>query len=186
MSTDSLTKPSSSPAEVKRRSNISGVAWTGGEEMEYRDWVVEGRRIGAMGRGSPWWVGDWVLYGTARWGERYAEAVKITGYDVKSLRNMRYVASRFDTSLRRDTLSWSHHALLAALDEEEQVNWLERAVADKLSVDDLRIELRAARRGGYSATAIEEKTSNASGETVEVVCPECGHKFQSASPSVRQ
>src|SRR5580693_1989170 len=111
-----LEGPGQLPSPTKRRSSISGVAWTGSESMEYHDWVFEGRRIGAMGRGSPWWVGDWILYGTARWGERYAEAVKITGYDAKSLRNMRYVASRFDLSLRRDALSWSHHALLAGLE----------------------------------------------------------------------
>lgn len=176
-----LTKTSPSPAQHKRRSSISEVAWTGNESMEYHDWVFEGRRIGAMGRGSPWWVGDWLLYGTARWGERYAEAVKITGYDAKSLRNMRYVASRFDLSLRRDALSWSHHALLVALDVGEQSSWLDRAVADKLSVDDLRIELRAARRGGYSASKAEADSQQTSGDVSAVVCPECGHEFQPVS-----
>lgn len=178
----SLTNPDTPPVELKRRSSISEVAWTGNEGMEYRDWVFEGRRIGAMGRGSPWWVGDWLLYGTARWGERYAEAVKITGYDAKSLRNMRYVASRFDLSLRRDVLSWSHHALLVALDVEERRSWLDRAVSDKLSVDDLRVELRAAQRGGYSAKA-ETDAERAPGDAVALVCPECGHEFQPASQS---
>lgn len=152
--------------------------------MDYRDWVFEGRRIGAMGRGSPWWVGDWILFGAARWGERYAEAVKITGYDVKSLRNMRYVASRFDLSLRRDTLSWSHHALLAGLELEEREHWLARAIADKLSVEDLRVELRAARRGGYAQSkAVEEEPASASEETVQVTCPGCGHEFALVVPS---
>lgn len=180
----SLVQLTTSPVEQKRRSSISGVAWTGSESMEYHDWIFEGRRIGAMGRGSPWWVGDWLLYGTARWGERYAEAVKITGYESKSLRNMRYVASRFDLSLRRDSLSWSHHALLAALDAEEQVGWLDRAVADKLSVDDLRVELRAARRGGYSGSKPVEDSQGASKQSATLVCPECGHEFQPASQSV--
>lgn len=177
----SLVESSSLPGEPKRRSNISGVSWTGSEEMEYHDWVFEGRRIGAMGRGSPWWVGDWVLYGTARWGERYAEAVKITGYDVKSLRNMRYVASRFDLSLRRDNLSWSHHALLAGLEIEDREHWLARAVADKLSVEDLRIELRAAGRGGYAQSKPSQGPAPVE-EAIEAVCPDCGHQFQLAIP----
>lgn len=180
MSDAQIADPRSLSAESKRRSNISGVAWTGSEEMEYHDWVFEGRRIGAMGRGSPWWMGDWLLYGTARWGERYAEAVKITGYDAKSLRNMRYVASRFDLSLRRDALSWSHHALLAGFEPPERVHWLGRAVEDKLSVDDLRIELRAAHRGGYSPVKTQESSVQSSEETVAVVCPECGHEFHAA------
>jgi hypothetical protein len=46
-----------------------------------------------MLRGSRWWIGDWLLYGSARWGERYVEASRVTGYEPKSLRNMRYVSS---------------------------------------------------------------------------------------------
>jgi hypothetical protein len=167
--------------EPKRRSSINPVAWMASGEIDYHDWVFEGRRIGAMGRGSPWWVGDWLLYGTARWGERYTEAVKITGYDGKSLRNMRYVASSFDLSLRRDILSWSHHALLAAFDPDEQKHWLDRAVADKLSVDDLRVELRSARRGGYSTSSHEDESPCVSEEATEVVCPACGHEFRPPS-----
>jgi hypothetical protein len=170
-----------SPAKRRRPASISAVAWRASDGMEYRKWVLEGRRIGAMGRGSPWWVGDWLLYGTARWGERYVEAVKITGYDAKSLRNMRYVASRFELSLRRDNLTWSHHALLAALETDEQKHWLDRAAADKFSVDDLRIELRSARLGRYSDSALEEGSPHAPGEIV-VVCPKCGHEIRPAPP----
>jgi len=169
------------PATRRKPASISPVAWTVNGDMEHRNWVLEGRRIGAMGRGSPWWVGDWLLYGTARWGERYVEAGKITGYDAKTLRNMRYVASRFELSLRRDNLSWSHHSLLAALDIEEQQAWLDRAGVDRLSVDDLRDELRAARRGSYSAPDPEPQLPRAADAASAVVCPKCGHEFQPGS-----
>jgi hypothetical protein len=122
------------------------VAWAPAQELAHEQWLVEGKRIGSMARGSAWWVGDWLLYGTARWGERYAEAARVTGYDPKSLRNMRYVASRFQLSLRRDNLTFSHHALLASFEPDAQCQWLDRAAADRLSVEDLRIELRTARR----------------------------------------
>jgi hypothetical protein len=164
----------------KRRSSIDLTSWRASDEIGYSDWIFEGRRIAAMGRGSPWWVGDWLLYGTERWGERYSEAVKITGYDAKSLRNMRYVASRFDLSLRRDNLSWSHHALLAGLEVDERDHWLRRAVDDKLSVDDLRVELRAACRGGYKSSKNRDEAHEGHGL---VVCPECGHSFQAAAPT---
>jgi hypothetical protein len=147
---------------------------------DYHNWIREGRRIGAIGRGSPWWVGDWLHYGTARWGEKYLEAVKITGYDAKSLRNMRYVSSRFDLSLRRDDLTWSHHALLAAMEPDEQTHWLNRAVADRFSVDDLRIELRSAQRGGYAPREPRcEPQSDGPDELTSapaLVCPQCGYE----------
>lgn len=130
-------------------------------------------------------MGDWLLYGTAKWGERYGEAARITGYDIKSLRNIRYVSSRCDVSLRRDTLTWSHHALVAALVPEEQGQWLDRAVADKLSVEDLRIELRAGERGGYSAVKRQEESlEQATREGM--VCPNCGFRVGTAETQVER
>jgi hypothetical protein len=111
--------------------------------MDKPMWIMAGRRLGALGRVSNWLIGDWVREGVARWGERYAEAAKITGFDPHSLRNMAYVASRFDVSLRRDNLTWSHHALIAALEREEQIYWLDRATALKWSVSDLRTMMRS-------------------------------------------
>ena len=78
---------------------VGPVSWSAGTHIDLRDWVLEGRRIGLISRASPWWIGDWLLYGSGRWGEMYVVAARITGYDPKSLRNMRYIASRFDLSL---------------------------------------------------------------------------------------
>ena len=144
--------------------------------MDFAEWAAAGRRLGAIGRGSQWWIGDWLLFGTAKFGERYVEASKITGYDPKSLRNMRYVASQFDVDLRRDNLNWSHHVLLAGLEREEQIYWLDRATADRLSVDDLRCELRSARRGNYAGSHAEQPAREI--EMAVVVCPNCGSDVQ--------
>jgi hypothetical protein len=168
---------SSLPAQRKQPSRISAVAWTPNADIGYRDWIVEGRRIGAMGRASPWWVGDWLLYGTARWGEKYREAARVTGYDKKTLRNLRYVASRFELSRRRDNLTWGHHAELAGIAPADQDRWLDRTNADRLSVADLRIELRSAARGDYSAANPQDEPPHASREVAMLVCPNCGHKI---------
>ena len=151
-------------------------------QIDFRDWVLEGRRIGLISRASPWWIGDWLLYGSARWGEMYVVASRVTGYDPKSLRNMRYVAARFDLSLRRDKLTWSHHALLAALEVPDRRSWLERAIADGLSVADLRTELRAARRPAIAASDAAG-AANATSRTVR--CPSCGKRvpIPAAAPS---
>jgi hypothetical protein len=155
---------------------ISAVAWSPRGDLEYRDWVLEGRRIGLICRASPWWIGDWLLYGTARWGEMYVEATRITAYDPKSLRNMRYVASRFHLSLRRDNLTWSHHALLASLDADTQTFWLDLASKDRLSVEDLRLELRAARACGCPNTKALASPKGPEDARV-IVCPNCGDRF---------
>ncbi len=173
---------SGSPGVVKARpiperrapSAISKVAWIPQEDLGQTEWLSTGRRLGTIGRCSQWWIGDWIRYGTARWGEKYAEAARVTGYDVASLRNMAWVAAQFDLSLRSDKLSWSHHVLLAPLDPEQQRHWIERAEEKRLSVADLRLELRA---NGYGRGG--EKTAADEGEQGqgEGVCPHCGHRL---------
>lgn len=147
---------------------ISNVAWAPKAELEHPQWIAAGRRLGSIGRCSQWWLGDWVRYGASRWGEKYVEAAKVTGYDPKSLRNIAYVASRFDSSRRRDNLSWSHHAELAMLSPPEQDEWLDRASHDRLSVADLRTELRTHGPKNQSDSSSQD-------ESESITCPNCGH-----------
>src|SRR5215213_10871726 len=93
--------------------SLTPVAWIARDGMKLVDWVVQGRKLGVMGRSAAWWIGDWLRYGNLEYGEKYMRAARITGYDVQSLMNMVYVASHFDASRRRETLSWSHHSEVA-------------------------------------------------------------------------
>lgn len=164
--------------EPKRTRNaLSKVAWVPQRDLGHSEWLATGRRLGAIGRCSQWWIGDWIRYGTARWGERYVEASRITGYDVATLRNMAWVASQFELSLRSDNLTWSHHVLLAPLEPDEQRHWLARASEERLSVADLRLELRAARNGSEKPVAVEEEAAETTPEGEVVVCPRCGHEL---------
>jgi hypothetical protein len=170
------TEPAS-PQDRPRRpsSKPSPVAWIPTAEIDYREWASVGRRLGGIGRCSQWWIGDWVRYGSARWGERYAVAARITGYDAHSLRNMVWISSRFEPSRRRDNLTWSHHASLATLEPYEQDRWLDRAAAERLSVSDLRIELRSTREGGGDrSTSAGEIELSEPARTVLITCPQCG------------
>jgi len=162
------------PVERRAPSAISKVAWIPQEDLGQAEWLSTGRRLGTIGRCSQWWIGDWIRYGNARWGEKYTEAARVTGYDVTSLRNMAWVAAQFDLSLRSDKLSWSHHVLLAPLDVEQQRHWIERAEGERLSVNDLRTELRANGHGRESGkAAIEEESEGREKD----VCPHCGHRL---------
>jgi hypothetical protein len=165
--------PSTARDRPTRRTSGLTMAWIPDGTLGYPEWVAAGRRLGEFARGSQWWVGDWIRYGNARWGEKYLEAAKISGYDGKSLRNLAYVASRFDLSRRRDKLTWSHHAELAVLEPHEQDRWLDRAILDKLSVADLR-ELRASRRSTKVAHAHENGPPRAFPLPTTLVCPNCG------------
>ena len=144
------------------------------------------------GRGAAWWIGDWLRYGNTQYGEKYTRAAQITGYDTKSLRNMVYVASRFDKDRRHGRLSWSHHAAVASLPAEEQDRWLALAEQERLSVRSLRVEisnsrtcpeLEAAPADRAAAAASEPATEHHTcrtpheGHDPAVCCPECGCEF---------
>jgi hypothetical protein len=152
---------------------MTPTSWTPTADLELPAWAEAGRRLGAIGRGVGWWIGDWLRYGNRRFGERYARAKRITGYDVQTLMNMTYVASRFESSRRRGSLSFSHHAELAALDQPAQERWLDRAEAERLSVRCLREELRRERREleRDPASNVEPLPSRSA---PTLVCPRCG------------
>jgi hypothetical protein len=154
---------------------LSSVAWKARQDLDVRSWEAEGRRISAISKGTPWWIGDWLLYRASTWGERYSDARRITGMDPKTLRNIRWVAASIGPSRRRERLSFSHHELVAGFEIDEQERWLTRAEADRLTVDDLRVELRAARRGSYSRDRGDSDAEE--GGVAMVVCPKCGDEI---------
>jgi hypothetical protein len=159
------------------RATLSDVAWRAAEEMSFAEWLEYGRRLGLMGRSAGWWIGDWLNYGNHAFGERYARASRITGYDAQTLMNMAYVASRFETSRRRGKLSWSHHAEIAAMEPDEQDHWLTLAETDRLSVRCMREGIRRERlrkraEEGDQGSCI---TDEAEEPSADVVCPQCGH-----------
>jgi hypothetical protein len=164
---------------------MTATSWAAQRELHLKEWLEQGRRLGVLGRGVAWWIGDWLRYGNERYGERYARASRATGYDAQSLMNMVYVASRFEPAKRREALSWSHHAEVAPLDPEDRDSWLDLAETQRLSVRSLRVELRAFRRQRpLRAAAAHRDTGRALArpapapppdERPRIVCPNCRH-----------
>lgn len=166
----------------RARPALTPISWRPQVKMSFADWVEQGRRLGLLGRSVGWWIGDWLRFGNSAYGERYARAARVTGYDVQTLMNMVYVASHVDPSRRREKLSWSHHAEVVALAPPEQDKWLDRAAADRLSVrclrEEIRRESRALNAASEQAAAGVGHAPGAHGEhDPQVVCPSCGHSF---------
>lgn len=159
-------------APARPKVALTAVAWSPEATLGMREWADHGHRLGVIGRGAGWWIGDWVRYGNERFGERFVRASRITGYDVQTLMTMVYVASRFEPHERREALSWSHHAELAAVEPQERERWLDLAETQRLSVRCLREEMRRARR-------LAEGTAPAAATTT-AVCPACGCRIGDA------
>jgi hypothetical protein len=159
---------------------MNAVAWQAAPELDLAEWLHQGKRLGSIGRGSSWWIGDWINYGNTRFGEKYSRAAQITGYDAQSLMNMAYVAARFEISRRRENLSWSHHAEVAGLPPQARDRWLEHAEINRISVRGLREQLRAWRAQNKGAEPPEGSggTDDPVDPDSSAKCPRCGYELQ--------
>ncbi len=161
--------------------DLTPVGWTPDVAMNVKHWITYGKRFARLGSASHWWIGDWMRYGNARYGEKCGAASKATGYDRQTLMNMAYVASRFSTERRRECASWSHHAELAALPAAQQDVWLDLTEQERLTVRSLR---EAVRRGLTEDGKPHRRVADPSGKADEsaFVCPHCGRPIERATP----
>ncbi len=112
--------------------------------LPFDRWTEFGVKIARYANGSPWWLGDWLVFGREKYGRRYKDAIAVTGLDYQTLRNYAVVARRFSMSRRRDNVSFQHHAEVCTLCDEQQDHWLGLAARNRWSRNELRRELRKA------------------------------------------
>jgi hypothetical protein len=113
------------------------------QQLSFEKWLGIGRQLSAVVTSSAWCLGDWLVFGESAYNGRYREAIEQTSLDYKTLRNYAWVTRRFPLSRRRDSLSFGHHAEVAALPECEQDYWLRKAEDRRWSRNQLRREVRA-------------------------------------------
>jgi len=114
--------------------------------LPFVKWLELGHRLSALSTSSAWCLGDWLIYGTTAYEGRYRDAIAKTSLEYQTLRNYAWVTRRFPLSRRRDTLSFGHHAEVAALPEPEQEFWLRKSDKHRWSRNRLRHEVRASLR----------------------------------------
>jgi hypothetical protein len=122
-------------------------------EVTFESWQRAGVQISRIVDSFAWCLGDWLVYGQRRYTDRYRTAADAIGLDYQTLRNYASVARRVDLARRRSTLSFQHHAEVAALPAADQEAWLRRAEEGGWSRNQLRQHLQAA-RGDQTAEAM--------------------------------
>ena len=88
------------------------------------------------------WIGDLLVYSERSFGEMFSQLVDGMDYEPQSLKDMMWVSHSVAPNVRRKELSWSHHREVAKLVQDDQKTMLEAAVADNLSVSELRALIR--------------------------------------------
>jgi N6-adenosine-specific RNA methylase IME4 len=154
MSEHGLVSQSASELTAWSGVELSATGLTFTQDVSYDEWSAIGERLQFIGKAVQFWIGDWVRYGEHRFGEKYTQAVELTGYEQGAIQNMVWVAENVDSSLRSEELSFSHHKEVASLKPAAQEALLNLAEENKLSVRELRDEVRQFKRletGGPTA-----------------------------------
>ncbi|MDP9475444.1 MAG: hypothetical protein M3R38_07100 [Actinomycetota bacterium] len=140
--------------------------------LSFEEWAKCGQTLKGIDAAVKWWVGDWLNYGEERFPERWAQAVDATDYDVHTLRKAAWVASRVPRGTRRESLSYRHHEMTAALPPEEREKWLDEAEPERPG-EPPKLSTRALDK------AMKQGQTPKNVETVErCACPECGSVFE--------
>lgn len=94
--------------------------------------------LGAASHTLRWLLGDLVCWGEGVYGDRVYQAAEASGLAEGTLQNYASVCGRIAPDRRDEALSFSIHREVAYLEPPAQVEWLERAKKDGLSVKKLR------------------------------------------------
>lgn len=123
-------------------------------DATFQDWQACGEWLRGVERRVQFWIGDWVNYGRARWGEAAEQGVaseaevlaaEATGWKPETVEQYARVARQVPPERRDPDLPFSHHREVADLPPAQQAAWLARAKDENLSTDRLRGALRRER-----------------------------------------
>jgi Domain of unknown function (DUF4326) len=141
------------------------------DRLSEDQWLEVGRALGRVRSASQWWVGDWWAFGEHAYGERKAivESEDWEGPAFQTCKNAATVCRSFETSRRRDVLSFSAHLEVISLPEDWQDKILEEAATDGHSVRQIRDRVKQTRAilaQGWTPDQLDRKARCEAGECV--------------------
>lgn len=121
--------------------NLTPVGLTIVESIPYEDWIDLMKTLVRLETAFQFAIGDALIYGEAQYGEKYSQAMDATGLSYQSLANMVWVSKHVPIVNRVSDLSWTHHRVIASIDQCDQRAMLEWARDKSLSAADLQQHL---------------------------------------------
>jgi DNA modification methylase len=134
------------------------------ESVSIDEWKELGQNLRQIEGCVQFWIGDWARFGdkkgfTGKYTDPkvYDELEEITGLDRSTIQTYKSVSDNVESLLRNKDLSFNHHKEVAKLPPEKQEVFLQKASEEKLSVRDLRNEIK---KSEIQVTQVETKISD--------------------------
>lgn len=127
-----------SPTTLFDPKRMTTIGWRLDKRTSFDSWSELGQMLQTLNVSLPWWIGDWCEFGNGKYGEKYAQAIKDTGYAQQTLANYAFVCRAIPIERRREELSFTHHQEVASLQSSEQDQMLAWAVENRASAKGLR------------------------------------------------
>ncbi len=93
------------------RGRVGSVGWIPPEDLSEDEWAEVGILLARIDASTPWWVGDWWNHGIKNYGARktMVESQAWQGPSFQTCANAASVCRAFETSRRREVLTFGHH-----------------------------------------------------------------------------
>lgn len=118
--------------------NLTPVGLTVLGDISFEEWIDLMQTLVRLETAFQFAIGDALVFGEARFGEKYSQAMEATGLSYQSLANMVWVAKHVPIQNRVSDLSWTHHRVVASVEVSDQTPLLEMALAQGLSASGLQ------------------------------------------------
>jgi hypothetical protein len=137
-------------AELERTGAITATALSLDVRMSFDEYVALGLLLGRLSTAVRFWSGDYLLYGEACFGEEAAQASEALRLSEDGRMDAIRVSRMIPRRLRRESLSWWHHRIVAVgyLEPDEREELLDRAEREGWTTRVLEAVVRDLRRGG--------------------------------------
>lgn len=135
-------------------SGVTGIQMTGNgliinkEEVSVEEYNCVFRTVLSINKSSCWLLGDILLLGDRKWGNRYTvskyeEAMEATGLSRSTLRDIVTTCKKFPVDKRHPLLTFSHHQEIAKTkaDPDQREEVLRKAEEEKMTCTALRKQL---------------------------------------------
>jgi hypothetical protein len=111
-------------------------------ELSFDQWSSLMGTLSRMDTAFQFALGDALNYGSSRYGERYTQAIEMTGQSYQSLANYAWVSKAIPNERRVAGLSWTHHRVVARLEPDEQSRLLKVSKDNDWTISALTEEVR--------------------------------------------